>query len=83
MITNFIVVYNNGEKIKIPYQSNYIFWDEYDENMNVTKKIYRIIIEITEIKKTEEKTRISHKLHKVFDGKELIYDATRENPFVK
>jgi len=80
---NFIVVYNKGKKIKIPYQNNYIFWDEYDENMNVTKKIYKVIIEVIENKDANHKKRIGYNLFKVFDGKKLIYDATHKNPFIK
>ena len=54
---NFIVVYDKRNKIKIPYNNNYIFWDEYDDNMNVTKKIYRIIIEVTKINNANENKR--------------------------
>lgn len=80
---NFIVVYKKGKKIKIPYQSNYIFWDEYDENMNVTKKVCTVIIEVTEINDVDSKKRISYKLFKVFDDQKLIYDATKKNPFIE
>jgi len=59
---NFIVVYNNGEKIKIPYQSNYIFWDEYDENMNVTKNM-----------KSMKNDRPLRKIKKKLSWKELIF----------
>lgn len=80
---NCIVVYNKGEKIKIPYQSNYIFWDEYDENMNVTKKTYRIIIEQKEIEKADVEKAKNYKLFKVYEAKNLIYDTTQKNLFVR
>ncbi len=79
---NFIVVYNKNEKIKIPYFNNYIFWDEYDENMSVSKKIYKVVIEQTEFT-NNGKEKISYKLLKVFDGKKLIYDATKKNPYIE
>ncbi len=36
---NYIVVDFQKQKLKIPYDNNYIFWDEYDENLNVKKKV--------------------------------------------
>ncbi|NJO90496.1 MAG: hypothetical protein HC831_17210 [Chloroflexia bacterium] len=47
--------------------------------MNVKKKTYRIILEKTRLESDNKK----YKLFKVFDNKKLIYDATRENPFLK
>jgi hypothetical protein len=76
---NFIVVDYQKHKLKIPYDSNYIFWDKYDENMNVKKKVYRIVLQKIESKNHKAK----HKLYKVFDKNKLIYDATLENPFIK
>lgn len=35
---NYIVVDFENGKLKIPYDHNYIFWDEYDEDTNVKKK---------------------------------------------
>lgn len=74
---NYIVVNNKGKEIKIPYESNYIFWDEYDENMNVTKKVYKIIIEVTKNKANKKQ----FKLWKVYSKNKLLYDATKKNPF--
>lgn len=73
---NYIMVDYQGKKLKVPYNSNYIFWDEYDENMHVSKKAYRIILaKVTHIKKK----KTSYSLFKVFEGTKLVYDATKSS----
>lgn len=74
---NYIVVYNKGTQIKIPYDSNYIFWDKYDENIKITKKVYKITIKVLNISKIKKK----YVLWKVYDKYNLIFDRTKKNPF--
>lgn len=74
---NYIVVDFNDKKLKVPYASNFIFWDEYDEKMNVKKKEYRLILW-----KLNKESTITYKLYRVYDKNKLIYDATRKNPFI-
>ena len=73
-------IYNRGKKIKIPYNSKFIFWDDYDKNMNVIKKTYIIILEITNTNNSDSERIVQYKLYKVFDGKKIIYDTTKSNP---
>lgn len=75
---NYILVDSKSGKLKIPYDSNYIFWDEYDENMNVPKKIYIVVLQVI----TLNDEVLKYKLFKVFDKDTLLYDATRKNPFL-
>jgi len=79
---NYIVVKNKEEKLKIPYDSNYIFWDEYDENMNVKKMYYNVVIQEIMSKLKNNDQRVEYKLFKVSEGERVIYDATKVNPFI-
>jgi len=80
---NYIVVYHKGKKIKLPYDSNYIFWDIYDKNMNVIKKTYTLIVEVSEYRSPEGRKKIRYRLLKVYDRKKLIYDSAGKNPVVR
>ncbi len=77
---NFILVDFENSKLKIPYNHNYIFWDEYDEDMNVKKKTYRIILKKIQLPDIDGARYL---LFKVFDNKDLLYDVTLKNPFIQ